>query len=285
MGDGLENGARVMTRSAAIAAVFLLVSGCSSEAPRATQRLEEQARAEAKKKQELEEATARAKKERDALVPKLLEARAPVDATFKQVWAQMPELKSMKRQECNDKQLLADAPDEASRTLLVVNRESAYLLSGAADESGGRLSSFHTLAADNALTLRRAGAKETPLLDRQPSEDAEKLQAQIDAAAYVRKFRYLGIGLISAFYPADLRATPRPRPARVEGWMVVVDAKTGKPLCQIDASGEGLVHEGTVNIDSAGNEEAWAMFVRTAGKNVEAISKVLTVDGGPTKRR
>ena len=51
------------------------------------------------------------------------------------------------------------------------------------------------------------------------------------------------------------------------------------------ASGEGLVHEGTVNIDSAGNEEAWAMFVRTAGKNVEAISKVLTVDGGPTKRR
>ncbi|RYE91123.1 MAG: hypothetical protein EOO75_09205 [Myxococcales bacterium] len=272
------------TRSVAVAAVLMLVGGCSNEAPRATQRLEEQARVEAKKKQDLEEATARQKKERDALVPKLLEARAPVDATFKQVWALMPELKTMKRQDCPDKQILADSPDEAARQMLVVNRESAYLLSGAADASGGRLSSFHTLAADHALTLRRAGGKETPLLDREPSDDTEKLQAQIDAAAYVRRFRYLGLGLISAFYPSDLKALPRPRPARVEGWLVVVDGKTGKPLCQVEASGEGLVHDGTVNTDSAGNEEAWAMFVRTAGKNIEAISKVLTVDGGPKKR-
>ena len=265
-------------------AVLLATAGCSNDAPRATQQLEEQAKAEALRKQEQAAAAEKAKKAVSDRVPAMLAARSPVDATFKQLYAQLPDVKGMKRKECPDKDILAAAPDEAARTLLVVNRESAYLLSGAADATNGKMETFHTLAADHGVTLRRAGAKETPLLDRAPGETLEQLQAQIDAAAYIQKFRYYGVGLISAYYPADLRATPRPRPARVEGWLVVVDGKTGKPLCQIESSGEGLVHDGTVNVDSAADEEAWAMFVRTAGKNVEAISKVLTVDGGPKKR-
>jgi hypothetical protein len=63
-----------------------------------------------------------------------------------------------------------------------------------------------------------------------------------------------------------------------------MDRKTNRALCQVESAGEGLLHQGTVNTDSAGDEEAWGMFVYTSGKNIEAISKALRVEGGPKKR-
>lgn len=265
--------------------VALLVSGCEKEGPSATKQLEAQAQEDARKKQAAQEAEARRKKELDDLIPKLMEARRPVDEIYGRVWAVLPDIKTFTRKECPDKQILADTPDAAGRSVLLLNKESVYLLSGRADAREGKMDTYHTPAVDHALSLRRAGGKETPLLDRLAGDSAEKVQAQIDAAAYVQKFRYVGVGMFTAYLPADLKAAPRPKPARVEGWLLVVDTKNNRPLCQVESSGEGLVHDGTINTDSAADEEAWAMFVHTSSKNIEAISKVLTVEGGATKKR
>jgi hypothetical protein len=269
----------------AVLAAGLLGVGCSKEPSSATRKLEEQAKEEARKKQEQQEAEARQKKALDDLIPRLMEARRPVDEAFARVWVGLPESKTLSRKPCPDKQILADTPDEAGRTALVFNKESVFLLSGKADAREGKLETYHTPALEHGLTLRAPGAKETPLLERVAGDTVEKVQAQIDAAEHVKKYRYIGVGVITAYQAADPRGVPRAKPARVEGWLVVSDSKTGQALCQIEATGEGLIHDGTVNTDSAGDEEAWAMFVRTAGKNIDAISKALAVEGGPKKRR
>lgn len=273
-----------MRRWIALWAAATLALGCSKEPSSATKKLEEQAKEEARKKQEQQEAEARRKKELEEQIPKLMEARRPLDDAFSKIWAVLPETKTLSRKPCPDKQILADTPDAEGRTVLLFNKESVYLASGRADAKEGKIDTFHTPAMDHGLTLRRPSGKETPLLERLAGDSLEKVQAQLDAAAYVKKFRYIGVGVFTAYLPADLRATPRPKPTRVEGWLVVTDSKTGQALCQIETSGEGLVHDGTVNTESAGDEEAWGMFVRTAGKNIEAISKVLVVEGGPKKR-
>lgn len=264
-------------------AAALLAAGCQNEAPGAAKKLEDQAQEEARKKQAQEQVEAQRKKELDELIPKLMEARRPVDDIYGRVWAGLPEVKTLTRKECPDKQLLADTPDPAGRALLLLNKESVFLLTGRADARDGKMDTYHTPAVDHGLALVRPGGKETPLLTRLAGDTTEKVKAQIDAAAYVQRFRYVGVAVFTAYLSADLQALPRPKPARIEGWLVVSDSKTGRALCQVESSGEGLVHDGTVNIDSAADEEAWAMFLRTASKNIDAISKVLTVEGAPKK--
>lgn len=262
----------------------MLSLGCSKETPSAASKLEEQAKEEARKKQELQELETKRKKEWEEQVPKLMEARRPIDETFSRIWSALPETKKLVRKSCPDKQILADTPDEKGRTVLIFNKESVYLLSGRADAQEGKIENFHTPAMEHALSLRSPRGKETPLLERVAGDSLEKIQMQIDAAAYVKSFRYIGVAVFTAYQSADLRATPRPKPTRAEGWFVLVDSKTGQALCQIETSGEGLIHDGTVNTESAGDEEAWGMFLWTAGKNIDAISKVLTVEGAPKKR-
>jgi hypothetical protein len=272
---------RIWIALATAAAVGL---GCSKEPSNASKKLEEQAQEEARKKQQQEEVAAKQKKALDDLIPKLMEARRPLDDAFSRVWTGLPEAKALSRKTCPDKQILADTPDAAERSVLIFNKESIYLMTGRADARDGKIETFHTPAMEHGLTLRLPMSKETPMLDRMAGNTEEKVQAQIDAATYVKKFRYIGVGVLTAYAAADLQALPRPRPTRIEGWLVLSDSKTGRALCQVEVAGEGLIHDGTVNTESAGDEEAWGMFLRTASKNIDAISKALAVEGGPKKR-
>jgi hypothetical protein len=265
-------------------------AGCKDEKPDgSTVRLQQEYRDQEKKKTE-DAAREKAKKELDELIPRLMEKRKPLDAAFQGMWQSLPDVKGMKRKECPDKQILADTPDPEKRKVLVFNKESLYLLTGQADgrpDAGAE--AIHTVAAYPAFGLRRPEGKETPLLDRSVPDSAESVNQQLAAADYVAAHRYIGIGLFTAFYEPDATAA-RPKPTRVEGWTVVFDQQTKKPLCQVEAAGEGLVTDGVVMTGQAADEEAWAMFILLSGKNMDAISKALTVEGarttpGSTKRK
>ncbi len=268
----------------------LLVASCKDEKPDgSTVRLQQEYQDAQKKKAETE-AKEKARKELDELIPKLLEKRKPLDASFKTIWQNLPDVKNMKRKECPDKQILADTPDAENRKALLFNKESLYLLTGEVDgRADAKADQIHTVAAYHAFSLRRPDGKETPLLDRTVPDSAETVNQQLAAADYVAAHRYIGIALFSAFYEPDATAA-KPKPTRVEGWTVVFDRQTGKPLCQVEAAGEGLVTDGVVMTGQAGDEEAWIMFLLLSGKNMDAISKVLTVEGartnpGGTKRK
>lgn len=278
-----------LRKSVASTLIVLATVGCSTSPPsaeRLSQEAQKEAQQEAEKKRVREEAEKKRKADLDELVPKLLEKRKPVDQLFGRIWDLLPDAKKLARKDCPDKQILAESPDPSSHGVLFFNKESVFLLTGKVDgRPDGGAETLHTVASYHAFAMRRPSGKETPVIDRVISDDPEKVRAQIEASEFIQKFKYIGVGLFTALHEPDAMASPRPRPQRVEGWAVVFEAKSGKPLCQVEASGEGLVKEGIVTTGSAADEESWLMFLRGAGRNLEGVSKILFVDGFPRKAR
>jgi hypothetical protein len=273
-------------RSSLIAACLLPTIACSKSGPDVAEMKKEVDAKEAKLKQEREEALAKEKAALDALLPQVAEKRKPLDASFGTVWANLPtDTRNMKRTECPDAKITADTPDESKRAILMLNKESVYVLTGRAKPAGdGGVEEIHTPAAFHAFHLVRPQGKETPLLSAGPPRSSEQARAQLAAIDFIMAHRYLGVALLTVYREADAMAA-RPVPTRIEGWTVVVDRETGKPLCQVESNGESIAQKENVSTGDLADEEAWGLYVHTSAKNLEAISKVLTVEGAPRKKR
>lgn len=255
------------------------LSACKKESPSVSDMSREVKDKEDKRKREREEAQARDRAALDKLLPQLRQKRQPLEKTFEKIWANLPDPKSLKRKDCPDAKITADTPDASKRSMLVLHREAVHILTGRAEvPKDGGAETFHTVAAFHAFTMRRPEGKETPLLERLPPETSELAEAQLAAIDYVMSHRYFGIALFTAFKESSVSGA-KPSPARLEGFTVVVDSQTGMPLCQIDAFGEGQVLADTVSTGSAADEEVWSTYIIITAKNLDAISKVLAVDG------
>jgi hypothetical protein len=260
-------------------------TGCSRDKPDLSQMSREAEAKEAKLKQERDAVAAREAAALDELIPRVIEKRKPLDKAFGVIWQNLPELKNIKLKSCPDPKITADTPDEAKRAVLVINKESAFTLTGRAKAApDGGAEQIHTVAAYHAFSMKRPEGKETPLLDAAPPASAEQARAQLEAADFISAHRYIGVVLISAFKEAD-NTSVKPTPARLEGWTVIFDRETGKPLCQIEASGESIAQSDSASGGGLAAEEAWYMYLHTTAKNLDAISKVLSIEGISRKKR
>lgn len=266
-------------------ALAMVSWGCAKEKATLGDMSQEVAQREAKLRQDREAAAAREKSDLEALLPRIAEKRRPLDQAFTAIWASLPDAKSLKRRECPDAKISADTPDDAKRGVLLMNKEMVYLLTGKAKPPvDGGAEEIHTPAAYHASSLRRAEGPENAIFDAAPPTSAEQARARLEAIDYVMAHRYVGVLLIT-YYKEPEALGAKPTPARVEGMTVVFDREGAKALCQIEGSGESVAQSDSVATGALANEEAFRMYVHTTAKNIDAISKVLWVEGGQRRKR
>lgn len=264
--------------------IALLAAACGKSDKASVRDMAAEAKAKDEKlKRDAEEAAAKDRAGVETLVPKIIEGRRPLDQRFLTAYGLIPDFSKWKeRKACPDAEIEKAAPTPEKRRLLLVNQENLFTMAGKHD--AGPIPGFRTKAADEAQWMRRAEGKESLLLERAMPDSADKAQAQLDAIEYVKGFRYLGIGVFTGFRASRVEGTSA-SPARAEGWTIIVDLDEKKVLCHVESWGENLTRkDGGLSIGRAVYEDAWAMWVHTTAKNLEAVSKVLVVEGAPKKR-
>ncbi len=272
-----------MREKLGLLAVALLAVACGKPDKASVRDLAAEAKARDEKlKHDAEEVAAKDRAEVARLQPQILDARRPLDQRFASAYSLIPDFSRWKeRKACPDAEIERAAPVPEKRRLLLVNQENLFTLAGKHDAAP--VPGFRTKAADEAQWMRRAEGKESLLLDRAPPDSADKARAQLEAIEYVKGFRYLGIGVFTGFRASRVDGTSA-SPARAEGWTIIVDLDEKKVLCHVESWGENLTRKDSgLAIGRAVYEDAWAMWVHTTAKNLDAVSKVLSVEGA--KRR
>ncbi|MCC6647647.1 MAG: hypothetical protein IT374_19005 [Polyangiaceae bacterium] len=268
-------------RSAVV--VALLACACGKPDKASVRDLAAEAKAKDEKlKRDAAEAAAKDKAEVDKLIPRIVEGRRPLDQRFAAAYSLIPDFSRWKeRAPCPDAQIEKDSPAPEQRRVLLVNQENLFTMAGKQD--AGPVPGFRTKAADEAQWMRRAEGKESLLLERAMPDSADKAQAQLAAIEYAKGFRYLGVGVFTGFRASRVEGTSA-SPARAEGWTIIVDLDQKKVLCHVESWGENLTRKDSgLAIGRVVYEDAWAMWVHTTAKNLDAVSKVLSVEGA--KRR
>ena len=255
----------------------LLLPACERETRVSVDKLAEEAKAKDEKlKRERADAAQQEKTARDALVAKLAARRPAVDQLFSGIYAALPDVKSLKRRECPDAKLTADTPDAEKRKVLVVNQETLWRLAGRADDlPPGAQQAFHSIAVDDGQWMVRANGKETPLSTRTPPESAAEAQARLEAIDFIDAHRYFGVAMFTNFKTPGGTGL-----GHVEGFTVIFDRQSKMPLCQIDAAADNM--PGKTEVSSVGrqaDEDLWIMYLHGVGKNLDAVTKVLTIEG------
>lgn len=255
------------------------LAACKDEKPSLNQLADDAKKKEESKKKERDDAIAADKKKLDELLPKVNEKAKEVEKLFAALLPKVPDAKTLKaKKECPDAKINADAPSEEKRRVLVVNHENVYTLAGKGDGT------FHTIAVDQGPNLRRSEGKESLLFDRKPPETSDAAKERIAAADYVLGFRYIGVGVFTAFKPSRIEGNGS-TPARVDGYTVVFDKESKEQLCHIETWGENLKSRAeTLAVGPALYEDAWTMWLHTTNRNLDAVSKALSIEGAPKKK-
>lgn len=265
----------------ASASLSTLVLGCGRDKPSLDQLAKEAKDKEDKRKKDEEEARAKEKAATEALDPQVVEKRRPLDKLFGQIYDALPDgTKIKERKECPDAKILADAPSEEKRKVLLVNQENLWTLAGKNDANpdAGALS-FHTMAADEAQWMRRPEGKETFLLERGPSDSSDRAKSRLEAIDWIAGHRYIGVAVFTRFRASSMKGGSS-TPARVEGWTIIFDKETQKPICHVESWGENLASKAeTLTVGRAVYEDLWTMWLHTTSKNLDAVSKQLGVEG------
>lgn len=271
-------------------AATLVVAGCDKpqaelKKEEAAQYLKEMEAKDIALQKQRAEAEAAEKAAYDAIAPQLPEKRRPLDKAFSVLWDNLPDAKTLKRKDCPDSQIIANTPDPEKRAILMLTKEGVHLLSGKAKPAvDGGAEEFHTVAAFHAFAMKRASGKESPLLDAAAPSSADAVKAQLEAIEFVMAHRYIGVAIPTAYKEAEVSGV-KPSPARIEGWSVIFDRETGKPLCQIEAHGESIALAESASGGALADEEAWFSYINTSSRNFDAITKAFTVEGAPRKKR
>ena len=271
-------------RAAKLLSLVLLVAACDKSDKASVRDMAAEAKARDEKlKKEAEEIAAKDRAGVETMVPKIIENRRPIDQRMLMAYGLIPDVSKWKeRKVCPDAEIEKVAPTPEKRRILLVNQENLFTMAGKHD--AGPIPGFRTKAADEAQWMRRAEGKESLLLERAMPDSADKAKAQLEAIEYVNGFRYLGIGLFTGFRASRVEGTSA-SPARAEGWTLIVDLEEKKVICHVESWGENLTRkDGGLSIGRAVYEDAWSMWVHTTAKNLEAVSKVLTVEGAPKKK-
>ncbi len=270
-----------MKRALSLLSLVLVpgLSGCKDDKPSLNQLTDEAKKKDDAQKKEREAAIEADKKKLDAIAPKLAEKQKEIERLFAAILPKIPAAASLKtKKPCPDAKILADVPAEDKRRVLVFNQENLITLAGKADDK------FHTPAVDQAQYLRRSHGKESLLLEKKPAETSDVAGERLAAAEYVLSFRYLGVGVFTAFKPSRIEGVGS-TPARVDGYTVIFDKESKEPLCHIETWGENLKSRAeALAVGPALYEDAWSMWLHTTSKNLDSVSKALSIEGAPGKK-
>jgi hypothetical protein len=276
-------------KKATLGLCLLLVAvplACQKEGPSVDSLAQEAKEKEARLKKEKEDAEAKEQKSLERAVAILSERRKPLDQLFADLWDKLPpDPKKLKREPCPDAKIVADTPDPEKRKVLVFNQEILWRMAGKGDLlPDGAVAPFHTPAGDEAQYLRRSEGKETPLADRAPPRTSVEADRRIEAIEFVKSHRYLGVAMFTSFRPSVPQGTAA-TPAHAEGFTVIFDRETKTALCQVDASADNLVPRDEALVPGiALYESLWTMYLHATAKNLDSVSKELSIEGVPRKK-